>query len=63
MEPGAGETPAWELRSPFAERLEGHVVGGVHASYLHTHWAATPEVATRLVDAAAAARPLRAVAA
>ena len=24
---------------------EGHVAGKVHASYLHTHWAATPEVA------------------
>jgi cobyrinic acid a,c-diamide synthase len=29
----------------------GHVRGRVHASYLHTHWAATPEVATRLVGA------------
>jgi cobyrinic acid a,c-diamide synthase len=34
---------------------EGFVAGGVHASFLHTHWAATPEVATRLVAAAAAA--------
>ena len=25
--------------------------GLVHASYLHTHWAATPEVATRLISA------------
>jgi hypothetical protein len=24
----------------------------VHASYLHTHWASTPEVAARLVAAA-----------
>jgi cobyrinic acid a,c-diamide synthase len=30
---------------------EGHVSGLVHASYLHTHWAATPEVAQRLVSA------------
>jgi cobyrinic acid a,c-diamide synthase len=29
----------------------GHVRGLVHASYLHTHWASTPEVAARLVDA------------
>jgi cobyrinic acid a,c-diamide synthase len=28
---------------------EGFVAGGVHASYLHTHWAATPEVPCRLV--------------
>ena len=32
---------------------EGFVWGGVHASYLHTHWAATPEVPRRLVQAAA----------
>jgi cobyrinic acid a,c-diamide synthase len=32
-------------------RTGGHVRGLVHASYLHTHWAATPEVATRLVAA------------
>ncbi len=46
--------PAWTLRARGAERPEGHVVGGVHASFLHTHWAATPEVAARLVRAAAA---------
>jgi cobyrinic acid a,c-diamide synthase len=28
-----------------------YVRGNVHASYLHTHWAATPEVAERLVAA------------
>jgi cobyrinic acid a,c-diamide synthase len=48
-------TPAWTLRARGRERAEGFVLGGVHASYLHTHWAATPEVATRLVGAAAAA--------
>jgi cobyrinic acid a,c-diamide synthase len=32
-------------------RTGGHVQGLVHASFLHTHWAATPEVATRLVAA------------
>jgi cobyrinic acid a,c-diamide synthase len=32
-------------------RTGGHVRGNVHASYLHTHWAATPEVAQRLVSA------------
>ena len=31
---------AWEPRG-----RAGHVPGLVHASYLHTHWAATPEVA------------------
>jgi cobyrinic acid a,c-diamide synthase len=34
-------------------RTGGHVRGAVHASYLHTHWAATPEVAQRLVSACA----------
>ena len=50
VEPGAGERPAWEIvgRGP-----EGFVQGGVHASYLHTHWAAMPEVPRRLVGAAA----------
>jgi cobyrinic acid a,c-diamide synthase len=48
----AAASPAWTLRARGAERAEGHVAGGVHASYLHTHWAATPDVATRLVEAA-----------
>ncbi|RKQ86246.1 hydrogenobyrinic acid a,c-diamide synthase (glutamine-hydrolysing) /cobyrinate a,c-diamide synthase [Solirubrobacter pauli] len=38
---------AWEHQ----RGREGHVQGNVHASYLHTHWAATPEVADRLVAA------------
>ncbi|MCW3012601.1 MAG: cobyrinate a,c-diamide synthase [Solirubrobacterales bacterium] len=50
----AQEAPAWTLRARGTERPEGHVRGGVHASYLHTHWAATPEVARRFVAAAAA---------
>jgi cobyrinic acid a,c-diamide synthase len=54
VDPSAGDAPAWSLRARGAERLEGHVVGAVHASYLHTHWAATPDVASRLVAAAAA---------
>lgn len=43
-------SPAWEIpgRGP-----EGFVRGGVHASYLHLHWAATPEFPRRLVRAAA----------
>jgi cobyrinic acid a,c-diamide synthase len=46
VEPGAGERPAWELAG---RGQEGFVAGGVHASYLHTHWAATPELPRRLV--------------
>jgi cobyrinic acid a,c-diamide synthase len=54
VDPPAGDAAAWTLRARGTERAEGHVVGGVHASYLHTHWATTPEVATRFVSAAAA---------
>jgi cobyrinic acid a,c-diamide synthase len=46
VEPVAGEGPAWELAG---RGQEGFVAGGVHASYLHTHWAATPELPRRLV--------------
>ena len=57
VEPVAGERPAWELAG---RGREGFVSGGVHASYLHTHWAATPEVPWRLVRAAAHRAQLRA---
>ncbi|MEV7442102.1 cobyrinate a,c-diamide synthase [Streptomyces sp. NPDC091204] len=55
IEPGAGAAPAWGFTHP-ERRVEGFVQQGVHASYLHTHWAAEPSVALRFV-AAAAARP------
>ncbi|MFF9145140.1 cobyrinate a,c-diamide synthase [Streptomyces sp. NPDC014861] len=48
IEPGAGEVAAWGLRQP-ERRVEGFVRGGVHASYVHTHWAGSPEVAARFV--------------
>ncbi|MFZ3496716.1 cobyrinate a,c-diamide synthase [Streptomyces sp. 5.8] len=54
IEPGAGTTPAWGFTHP-ERRVEGFVVDGVHASYLHTHWAAEPSVALRFAEAAAAA--------
>ena len=46
VEPNSGEIPAWDLagRGP-----EGFVSGGVHASYLHTHWAATPGLPRRFL--------------
>lgn len=49
MEPGAGPAPAWGLHQP-KRRVEGFVQGNVHASYLHTHWAAEPGVARRFVE-------------
>ncbi|WP_282796389.1 cobyrinate a,c-diamide synthase [Streptomyces sp. CC224B] len=49
VEPGAGPAPAWGLRTP-ERRVEGFVQRGVHASYLHTHWAAEPGVARRFVE-------------
>ncbi|WP_433855771.1 cobyrinate a,c-diamide synthase [Streptomyces kronopolitis] len=52
LEPGAGADPAWGLTHP-ERRVEGFVTGGVHASYLHVHWAAEPSLAGRLVAGAA----------
>ncbi|WP_428986523.1 cobyrinate a,c-diamide synthase [Streptomyces camelliae] len=49
VEPGAGAAPAWGVRAP-VRRVEGFVQQGVHASYLHTHWAAEPGVARRFVE-------------
>ncbi|MER6166612.1 cobyrinate a,c-diamide synthase [Streptomyces violaceorubidus] len=49
VEPGAGASPAWGMRAP-ERRVEGFVERGVHASYLHTHWAAEPGVARRFVE-------------
>ncbi|MFE5934994.1 cobyrinate a,c-diamide synthase [Streptomyces sp. NPDC056470] len=49
IEPGAGADAAWGLRQP-ERRVEGFVQQGVHASYVHTHWAGTPEAAVRFVE-------------
>jgi cobyrinic acid a,c-diamide synthase len=56
VDPPAGTTPAWRLEARGRSVDEGFVAGGVHASFLHTHWAATPAVAARLVAAASATR-------
>ncbi|MFI1457285.1 cobyrinate a,c-diamide synthase [Streptomyces roseus] len=55
IEPGAGSAPAWGFTHP-ERRVEGFVRQGVHASYLHTHWAAEPSVALRFARSAARAR-------
>ncbi|MFE9900605.1 cobyrinate a,c-diamide synthase [Streptomyces achromogenes] len=49
VEPGAGAAPAWGITAP-VRRVEGFVQRGVHASYLHTHWASEPGVARRFVE-------------
>ncbi|WP_406318474.1 cobyrinate a,c-diamide synthase [Streptomyces sp. NBC_00118] len=48
VEPGASTTPAWGITRP-ERRVEGFVQGGVHASYLHVHWASVPQAARRIV--------------
>lgn len=46
--PSAGADAAWGW---LGTRREGFVHKGVHASYLHTHWAGHPDFARRLVAA------------
>ncbi|MFF9006228.1 cobyrinate a,c-diamide synthase [Streptomyces goshikiensis] len=62
IEPGSGAAPAWGFTRP-ERRVEGFVQQGVHASYLHTHWAAEPSVALRFTGAAAGAEAAAAKAA
>ncbi len=52
---GHPATPAWDWSVDGAPaRSEGYVQGGVHASYLHVHWAGHPTMAQRLADHVAA---------
>jgi cobyrinic acid a,c-diamide synthase len=48
--PAAGDQSAWQIGSG---TFEGHVVGSVIASYLHTHWAGHPATAARFTAACA----------
>jgi cobyrinic acid a,c-diamide synthase len=48
VSPASSGPPAWAV----GDRLEGFVQRGVHASFLHLHWAARPELAARVVQAA-----------
>jgi cobyrinic acid a,c-diamide synthase len=57
INPAAGGSPAWLWASeahPGQGAAEGYVEGRIHASYLHLHWAGTPSIARRIVEAAAA---------
>jgi cobyrinic acid a,c-diamide synthase len=57
IRPAAGGLPAWLWASevhPGQGVAEGYAEGGIHASYLHLHWAGTPSIARRIVQAAAA---------
>jgi cobyrinic acid a,c-diamide synthase len=50
---------AWRWQARGAVVAEGFVRGGVHASYLHTHWNGLPGTADRVVAAARAYRAAR----
>jgi cobyrinic acid a,c-diamide synthase len=47
-----GEQAAWRLAARGTERSEGFVAAGLQASFLHVHWAAFPQIASRLAAAA-----------
>ena len=49
---GADLPSAWTLSARGSDRAEGFARGGMQASYLHVHWAAYPQLASRLVHAA-----------
>ncbi|MBP2704007.1 cobyrinate a,c-diamide synthase [Microbispora sp. RL4-1S] len=52
--PAAGAPPSYGPAYTLeGGRREGFVRGGVHASYLHVHWAGAPRLARDLVEAAA----------
>ncbi len=52
-----GGERAWMLAARGRKRTEGIVAGGVQASYLHVHWAAHPELASRFARAARVGAP------
>jgi cobyrinic acid a,c-diamide synthase len=61
IRPAADKSPttaanAWRWQARAAVVAEGFVQGGVHASYLHTHWNGLPAAPGRIVAAARAHR-------
>lgn len=60
VEPGdGGEQSAWELSARGNTRREGFIQGSVQASFLHVHWAAHEQMASRFLHSAH--KPLAAV--
>jgi len=53
QDPGSTEPAAWRWQAQGGVVSEGFVRGGVHASYLHTHWNGIPGAAARVTAAAA----------
>ena len=54
MAPGLWQLEGWG----WPRRMEGWTNAGLHASWLHLHWAGCPEIPWRLAAAAASAAPL-----
>ncbi|AHI00594.1 cobyrinate a,c-diamide synthase [Kutzneria albida] len=48
--PAHSADPAWRWRGADGAVAEGFVIGGVHASYLHTHPAGSPAAVRRFVE-------------
>ena len=62
MSPGetaAAGASAWHWTAAGTAVTEGFVQGGVHASYLHTHWQGIPGAAERVAAAARRYRQAR----
>jgi cobyrinic acid a,c-diamide synthase len=58
--PGGGNAGrAWHWKAVGSPVTEGFVQGGVHASYLHVHWAGIPGSADRITAAARRFRGMR----
>lgn len=52
--PSASAEPAWMWRAHDGAKVaEGYASARLHASYLHVHWAGTPDLPRRIVAAAA----------
>jgi cobyrinic acid a,c-diamide synthase len=50
-DPEHGPVAAWRYAGDQGGRRQGFTAAGIHASYLHTHWAGHPSAAQRFVEA------------